>query len=81
MIKEIKATIQFTVDKKHPDYKYMENPNGVQEFSDTYRFDLDILGGDVTTDEMKSYIRRDLRLVAGGGYNSDHIHNVKFIFD
>ena len=33
---------------------------------------------DYTKEEIESYIKRDLRLVAGGGYNSDHIHNVTF---
>ena len=29
-------------------------------------------------EEAFIYIKHDLKLVAGGGYNTDHIHNVKF---
>ena len=28
--------------------------------------------------DADAHIKSDLRLVAGGGYNSEHIHNVKF---
>ena len=31
-----------------------------------------------TEEDCVNYIKRDLKLVAGGGYNSDHIHNVTF---
>ena len=42
-------------------------------FDDTYTFD-----DSYTEEECINYIKRDLKLVAGGGYNSDHIHNVTF---
>ena len=42
-------------------------------FSDTYTFN-----SDYTEEEVIIYIKHDLKLVAGGGYNTDHIHNVKF---
>ena len=29
-------------------------------------------------DMIINYIKKDLKLVAGGGHNTDHIHNVKF---
>ena len=41
--------------------------------SDTYTFN-----SDYTEEEAIIYIKHDLKLVAGGGYNTDHIHNVKF---
>lgn len=46
-------------------------------FSDTYTINPDHFYG---MDHIKSYIRDDLRAIAGGGYNSDHIHNVEFTF-
>ena len=83
-MKKIKATIYYTVDKKHPDYKYIKNPDRVQEFSDTYTFDTDnyrsICYG-ATVDQMENYIKNDLKLIAGGGYDSKHIHNIKFEFE
>ena len=33
---------------------------------------------DWTKEDAIAHIKSDLRLVAGGGYNSEHIHNVKF---
>lgn len=66
--------ITYTVDEKHPDIEYIEEPkNRPFTFEDTYTFH-----DDCTKEEIESYIKRDLRLVAGGGYNSDHIHNVTF---
>lgn len=67
--------IKYTMDSEHPDIKYVENwtEDKVYTFSDTYRFYDDYIEEDAF-----SYIKRDLRLVAGGGYNSKHIHNVTF---
>ena len=43
------------------------------EFADYYEFSMDY-----TKDEIESYIKQDLKLVAGGGYDTEHIHNVNF---
>lgn len=77
MKKTIRATINYTVDSAHPDIKYIRNPEEPQSFTDLYTVDTDYFW---STDDIYSYIRDDLRLVAGGGYNSDHIHNVTFDF-
>ena len=45
----------------------------VMDFADYYEFSMDY-----TMDEIESHIKHDLMLVAGGGYNTDHIHNVNF---
>ncbi|WP_289760598.1 hypothetical protein [Lactobacillus taiwanensis] len=68
------------MDSDHPDWKYLSNEQrtGVNEFSDTYTLDTDYWGDDV--EGMKEYIRNDLALVAGGGYNTNHIHDVKVTF-
>jgi len=68
MTKKIKATINYDTDAKHPD---AQNAKGLV-FTDIYSINTDVFGGDI-----KSYITNDLRLVAGGGYDSDHIKNVK----
>lgn len=69
--------ISYTVDERHPDINYMKDwtRDKVYSFEDTYTFD-DRYYTDM--DNIASYIKSDLRLVAGGGYNSEHIHNVKF---
>ena len=68
--------INFTIDKDHPDRKHV--PDWTEEkilnFSDTYTFDY----GYYETEEIKEYIKRDLMLVTGGGYNTKHIHNTTF---
>lgn len=64
--------INFTIDKEHPDY--VENYESLTfTFEDTYSFN-----DDYTEEEAVAFIKRDLSLVAGGGYNTDHIHNVTF---
>lgn len=71
-----KATIFYTIDAVHPDIKYLNeeyNENKVFNYSDIYSF-----LADYTIDYCISIIKSDLRLVAGGGYNSEHIHNVTF---
>lgn len=79
MKKSIRATIYYTVDSEHPDIQYIKNPSEIQSFTDTYTFDTNYVGN-VTRSEMENYAKNDLRLVAGGGYNSKHIHNVSFEF-
>lgn len=81
--KNIKGTIYYTVDKFHPDYQYILNPEKVQEFSDTYMFDVNnprSMQYGATMEEMISYMKHDLMLVAGGGYTAAHIHNISFEF-
>lgn len=67
--------ISFTMDKNHPDVSCVEDwsDDKVYTFSDEYAFDMSY-----THEEIISYIKHDLILVAGGGYNADHIHNVVF---
>lgn len=79
MKKSIRATIYYTVDSEHPDIQYIKKPSEIQSFTDTYTFDTNYVGN-VTRSEMENYAKNDLRLVAGGGYNSKHIHNVSFEF-
>ena len=73
---EIYAKITYTIDDGHPDIQYIKDwsENKVYTFEDTYIID------DCYTffDDVECYIKNDLSLVAGGGYNSKHIHNVKF---
>lgn len=64
--------ISFTIDKNHPDY--VDSYDGLTfTFEDTYK-----LNDDYTEEDAVAFIKRDLKLVAGGGYNTEHIHNVTF---
>lgn len=67
--------ISFTIDKGHPDIKYVSDweEDKVLTIEDTYTFN-----SDYSKENIIAYIKRDLSLVAGGGYNTDHIHNVTF---
>lgn len=71
------AKIYYTMDEDHPDLEYVNDwtENKEFNFSDTYTFDDEIYGDE---EIILNHIKKDLRLVAGGGYNSEHIHNVRF---
>ena len=72
------AEINFTMKESHPDKQYVHDwtPDKVFSFSDTYSFDEGIWNEDMA----KAYMKEDLKMIAGGGYNCDHIENVKFNF-
>lgn len=84
----ITGTIYYTVDQDHPDYdSIIGDPTRELSYSDTYTFDIydPVLNpaGYWTmnqTDAMREHIKHDLALVAGGGYNTKHIHNVRYVF-
>ena len=44
-------------------------------YKDIYTMDSDYFE---SKEEIIDYIKNDLKLVSGGGYNSKHIHNIKF---
>lgn len=81
MNKKVKyhGTIIYTMDKNHPDIKYISDwtEEKVFTFDDVYIFNKSYC---YSTEEesLISYIKSDLSLVAGGGYNTEHIHNVDF---
>ena len=73
-----KAVIRYYVDQDHPDIKCIKHPEQEQSFDDTYKFDYFYWGDN--TDGMLDYMKQDLALIAGGGYNTDHIHQVSYSF-
>ena len=77
MKKAIKASIFYTIDKEHPDYNCIKQPDRMHEFTDIYHVDTDNYWSE---DDMYSRIKEDLKLVAGGGYNWNHVHNISFDF-
>lgn len=64
---KLKGTINFTTKDNHPDEK-----NYTGDYSDVYTFDSEMYD----IESAKSFIKRDLKLVAGGGYRTDTIKNV-----
>lgn len=72
----IKGIIKYKVKNNHPDLKYIpeEERDKVLVYSDIYNIDTDCFYG---RDHIESYIKNDLKLVAGGGYYTDTIKNVK----
>lgn len=73
---KIKGVIYYKVKKNHPDIKYIpeDKRDKIHEFSDIYNIDTDCFYG---RDDIEDYIKHDLKLVAGGGYDTDTIKNVK----
>lgn len=73
---KIKGAIFYKVKKNHPDLKYIpeDERDKTQVFEDTYYIDTDYFYG---RDDIESYIKHDLKLVAGGGYDTNTIKDVK----
>ena len=72
--------ITYEIDENHPDVNYVVGgwyKGKVFEYEDTYGFDERLYSLE-DYDMFVNSIKRDLKLVAGGGYNSEHIHNVEF---
>ena len=70
--------IYYTIDEDHPDIDYINDWTEDKEYSFTDEYDFDEIYDDEDSKCIVNYIKKDLKLIAGGGYNSDHIHNVKF---
>ena len=73
---KIKGVIKYKVKKNHPDLKYIDEDERDNEFEfcDVYNIDPNNFWG---RDHIESYIKHDLALVAGGGYDTDTIKDVK----
>ena len=74
------AKIEFKVNDQHPDLDFIKDltpwtPYAVYAYKDTYYFNED----EYPTEEGRiNYIKKDLKLVAGGGYNCKGIDDVRF---
>ena len=73
---KIKGTIKWKVKPNHPDLQYIKEEDRDKEhiFDDVYYIDTDFFFG---RDHIESFIKHDLKLVAGGGYSTDTIKDVK----
>ena len=73
---KFKAKISYTMGENHPDRKYISDfsTSKIFTFEDVYIFDYGIY----SISELKAYIKHDLMLVAGGGYNTKNVCNAAF---
>ena len=73
---KIKGKITYKVDSNHPDIQEMPEKYWYDKkftYEDTYSFN-----NEWEYEEAILYIKKDLKLIAGGGYNSEHIYDVSF---
>jgi hypothetical protein len=70
-MQRIKATIKYSTKNNHPDVKNAKD----LVFTDIYTIDQRCFYG---PDDISDYIKEDLSLVAGGGYNTNTIDNINF---
>ena len=72
-----KGTISYRITEDHPDRKYFKGDISERlTFSDTYT-----IKEDMSRESIVYHIKNDLALVAGGGYNTDHIRDVQFTIE
>lgn len=74
---KVKAKIIYTIKPDHPNIGGIRGwePNKLYDFEDTYMFDHPEY---YDPEEIVGYIKKDLRLCAGGGYRADTVGNVKY---
>ncbi len=82
---KIKAKIYYTMKETHPDKDCVIggwNPDEVYNYEDIYTINPNRFWGEDDIkdciDGIKDYIKEDLKLIAGGGYNWKHIDNIRF---
>ena len=70
-----KAKITYCINSNHPDFAYLTDwfIGKIYEFEDTYR-----ISTDYDKEDVIEYIKRDLSLVAGGGYDTRGIYGESF---
>lgn len=75
---KVKGVIYYKVKNNHPDLKYIpeDERDKTHEFCDIYNIDTDCFFG---RDDIEHYIKHDLALVAGGGYETDTIKDTKIV--
>ena len=73
---KIKAKIIYKIDGNHPDIQDLPEKYWYGKtftYEDTYKF-----SPDYTYEEAVMLIKSNLKLIAGGGYNYNHIYDVEF---
>lgn len=72
------GSISYKVRETHPDIKYIpeKDRDNVFTYSDTYKFGTEY--ADEDEENIISYIKHDLAVVAGGGYGTKEIYDVSY---
>lgn len=80
MTRKFNAQIIYKMKPTHPNYNDLPTGqwfrNRVLTYEDEYSIHLD-----VDDEAIMRYIKSDLKIVAGGGYNADHIDVVDFLIE
>ena len=80
---KFKATISYRITEDHPDWKwryFRGYPSRKLTYTDIYTFNEEV-SKNISKEAIVAYIKADLALVAGGGYDSDHIRDVDYIIE
>jgi hypothetical protein len=70
-VMKYEGTIVYMIGPGHPDRKHVRDTSKAFTYSDTFTFDREF-----PREVIEDYIKRELALVAGGGYDTEHIYNV-----
>ena len=70
---KFKAVLKYKVKETHPDIKYIKDSTEVLTYDDIYTFEENYSKNDVA-----GYIKNDLSIIAGGGYDDKHINILSF---
>ena len=75
---KIKGVVHYKMKKNHPDLQCIpeDERDKTFEFCDIYTIDTDCFDG---REDIEAYIKHDLKLVAGGGYSTDTIKDVRCV--
>ena len=74
----IKAKLTYTIKATHPDFQYLtESWTPEKRFTDeeTWHINPDYFYGE---EDIEDYIKENMLLTAGGGYDWDGIDNIEF---
>ena len=77
---KFKATISYRITEDHPDWnlRYFRGyPSRKLTYTDVYTFNEEV-SKSISKEAIVAYIKADLAIVAGGGYDSDHIRDVDY---
>lgn len=73
-MKNYLVEISFRMKKGHPDWVYVEDHRKTQYFRDIYSYDEEKW---ISFDAFWAWMQCDVAIVASGGYDANHIKNVK----
>ena len=76
---QLDITIRYRIKKSHPDYNCLNEPTKRERlrYHDVYTFRYLEKGDE---EEAVAYAKRDLALVASGGFSTTHIYNVGYTY-